>query len=81
MLPQVLIMPSLVTPALNIQDHFKLVTAMLVFCFAFVLIIVPWVFLILPACSLIGFLSSILLASQGFLVGGKIYGWFHTRGT
>jgi len=42
---------------------------------------VSWVFLILPACSLILFLSSIFLASQGFLVGGQMCGWFYTRGT
>jgi len=49
--------------------------------FLFVRMILPWVFLTLPACSLILFLSSIFLASQGFLVGGEMCGWFHTTGT
>ena len=60
---------------------FQVVSAKFAFCFSFVWMIVPWVFLTLPACSLIWSLSSIFLASQGFLVRSKMCGWFHTRGT
>ena len=41
----------------------------------------PWVLLTLTACSLIGFSSSISSAILGFVLVGKRYGWFHTRGT
>jgi len=57
------------------------VTTIFAFCFSFVQMIVLWVFLTLPPCCLIGLLSSIFLASQGFLVAGKMCGWFNTRGT
>jgi len=32
---------------------FQVVSALFAFCFSFVRMIVPWVFLTLPACSLI----------------------------
>jgi len=34
-------------------DYFQVVSALFDFCFSFVRMIVPWVFLILPACALI----------------------------
>jgi len=49
--------------------------------FLFVQMNVPSVFLTLPACSLIWFLSIIFLASQGFLVESEMCGWFLTRET
>jgi len=73
-------MPSLAPPTLSVRIVL-VVSATFAFCLSFVRMILPWVFLTLPACSLIGFLSSIFLDSQGFLVGGEICGWFHTRGT
>jgi len=47
-------MPSLAPPALcMLKNVFEEVSAKFAFCFAFVRMIVPWVFLTLPARSLI----------------------------
>jgi len=51
-LPRTSIMPSLAPPALSVRI-FLVVSATFAFCFSFVQMIVPWVFLTLPACSLI----------------------------
>jgi len=51
-LPRTSIMPSLAPPALSVRN-FLVVSATFAFCFSFVQMIVPWVFLTLPACSLI----------------------------
>jgi len=46
------IMPSLDPPVLSVRK-FQVVSATFALCFSFVRMIVPWVFLTLPACSLI----------------------------
>jgi len=51
-LPRTSIMPSLALPALSVRN-FPSGLATFGFCFSFVRMIVPWVFLILPASSLI----------------------------
>jgi len=51
-LPRTSIMPSLAPPALSVRI-FQVVSATFAFCYSFVRMIVPWVFLPLPACSLI----------------------------
>jgi len=79
-LPRTSIMPSLAPPTLSVRNS-QVVSATFALCFSFVQMIVPWVFQTLPACSLIRFLLSIFLASQGFLFRGKMCGWFYTRGT
>jgi len=45
-------MLCLAPPALSVLI-FEVVSALFAFCFSFVWMIVPWVFLTLPACSLI----------------------------
>jgi len=45
-------MPSLAPSALSVQN-IHVVSATFTFCFSFVRMIVTWVFLTLPACSLI----------------------------
>jgi len=45
-------MPSLAPPSLCVRI-FQVVSAKVAFCFSFVRMIVPWVVLTLPACSLI----------------------------
>jgi len=51
-LPRTSIMPSLAPPALSVWN-FQVVSAKFAFCFSFVWMNVPWVFLTHPACSFI----------------------------